>query len=802
MPRQNQGDEDGDAAALPPGAVSWDWTHNQQHVACLAEGLREMIAKGPKSDCEVVHRYSLKARIIPMLVHPYLLPSRMISCGLNIPSPEFGERYTDEDHTAYKDLKGVIPRLHSTARNLLRLDLELFTYFCSLVTSPSVIRFELDKAADGGREAHTRTMKTAAGSGLVLEDPLNDLYEPRILSISDKSLRGFRSLTFGRLLCPLQYIALFDSDHEKFEADRDAGRIPITAGRWPALMYPFGHQYNPENEEEGLFQSPLITRACNLLCVGSSATYGGDSTSKNPSTAVKDQITKFTKQILCYVVVQYMRRLLDEDEAWTAETLAWLNREVVDLTRCPKGRGRQNRPEADKDDDPVERIRRQRAARAAVAQPEDQNDQRRRSPAPQAHGRQSTNRAPHRRLPQPEVAHRREGEAEERQHEDRQREDRLREESQREGEAEERQRRERQREERLREEHQREREAGERRREGEAGEHQRKERRAPAEDQSQPPTPRHQQQSTHDHGDDDFYETSGSASKHKHPRYAAEELTRFGSSNSGSRRPTATPPRSGRSNSHARSPHPARVHIPLPKTPPGSSSGGNDASRVTKATAQKAPTRFGDYLNMNPAVKNLFISSCNAEKAGNYLKARDLTREVRIVAAFGSKHPWDVTLAQRQERLWALVPIEDRPVSWDELHSDDDEGEGPFYPVKRTPSPPASPHIQQQPSAQILEARSPFRVHEYDNNTGLSPSSLKRKDRQVSEPPRSKRPILHATPSWGAPPPVPTQASQPAGSSRPVPASARKSKGPPRPPSRVLPPRAGTNRASSVASHS
>lgn len=165
-------------------------------------------------------------------------------------------------------------------------------------------------------------------------------------------------------------------------------------------MYPFGQQFDPLHHDKNLFRSPVIVRGCNLVCVGPTSAFGGDSKSRNETTASKNDILEVTAEIVCYVAAHiyvaassvpqwsavddnfrvdkfywYCRRLLPDGDAYTKETLDWIRRKMVDLKKTAK-RKRRSLPDDD-DEDPIALIHRQRTAAAALQQ---RTPERRREP--------------------------------------------------------------------------------------------------------------------------------------------------------------------------------------------------------------------------------------------------------------------------------------------------------------------------------------------------------------------------------------------------------------------------------------
>ncbi|KAJ3552346.1 hypothetical protein NP233_g12906 [Leucocoprinus birnbaumii] len=65
---------------------------------------------------------------------------------------------------------------------------------------------------------------------------------------------GFNHPQIARLLIPLKYLALLESDFEGTIANISAGALPITDDLFPAHLYPPGTKYNPKNISKGLFR--------------------------------------------------------------------------------------------------------------------------------------------------------------------------------------------------------------------------------------------------------------------------------------------------------------------------------------------------------------------------------------------------------------------------------------------------------------------------------------------------------------------------------------------------------------------
>ncbi|RXW13301.1 hypothetical protein EST38_g12552 [Candolleomyces aberdarensis] len=187
-----------------------------------------------------------------------------------------------------------------------------------------------------------------------------------LLSASDKSLRGFNHPQLGRLLCPIEHVGLFDSDPVKFKQEKEAGQILVVASKWPAFLFPFGYKYSPSTVYNNVFAGEMIPRGCNALLVGDSTTFGGTSTSKNPSTAVKHNILEVNGLIASYIVMHYRNamssqskfsitdglfelddfyrnccKLLVDDDPLAGHILQKINSAVVDLRQGP---GRQRNP--------------------------------------------------------------------------------------------------------------------------------------------------------------------------------------------------------------------------------------------------------------------------------------------------------------------------------------------------------------------------------------------------------------------------------------------------------------------------
>ncbi|KAJ3568494.1 hypothetical protein NP233_g5677 [Leucocoprinus birnbaumii] len=65
---------------------------------------------------------------------------------------------------------------------------------------------------------------------------------------------GFSHPQIARLLIPLKYLALLESDYEGTIANISAGALPVTDDLFPAHLYPLGTKYNPKNISKGLFR--------------------------------------------------------------------------------------------------------------------------------------------------------------------------------------------------------------------------------------------------------------------------------------------------------------------------------------------------------------------------------------------------------------------------------------------------------------------------------------------------------------------------------------------------------------------
>ncbi|TEB37733.1 hypothetical protein FA13DRAFT_1785643 [Coprinellus micaceus] len=371
MPAQPApGNDQQDPPRYPPEALSFEHIHNEEHVAMLVNGLRAVKSTSDVQSVEIVHKYHLKARAIPMRVHPLLPVQRILYAGLSLPLVEGWTGYQDDKRVVFGYLKKLIPNIDHTCRALIQIDPHLFT----------LLHTRLQIAALRGLEANTRSFNEASvGKRLLLEDPLLDEFEPKLLVTLDKSLRGFNNITCRHLICPMEYSELYQRDRDAFLAAVDSGEIKIKAAKIPTLCYPFGHKYVPGWLDENLFESELAVRGINLLLVGSSTIFGGPPASKNRSTAAKHEVVEVDPPILAliYTLLRHtassarefsgndgvfrndvfyrnIRQLLPEGSEFTKRVLGKLNKKITNLRSAPKGKNTYVTPEDSDEEDIVE----------------------------------------------------------------------------------------------------------------------------------------------------------------------------------------------------------------------------------------------------------------------------------------------------------------------------------------------------------------------------------------------------------------------------------------------------------------
>ncbi|KAI0258061.1 hypothetical protein BC834DRAFT_847690 [Gloeopeniophorella convolvens] len=93
---------------------------------------------------------------------------------------------------------------------------------------------------------------------LVPLDPSKPLLPP-LQPGDSKSDRGFNHKVLAHLLLPVSYLAQYEKDQAGTIGRLKSGELPYT-GPMLLVMFYKGYKYNPDDPEEGLFQSELIVR--------------------------------------------------------------------------------------------------------------------------------------------------------------------------------------------------------------------------------------------------------------------------------------------------------------------------------------------------------------------------------------------------------------------------------------------------------------------------------------------------------------------------------------------------------------
>ncbi|KAH9855281.1 hypothetical protein C2E23DRAFT_866887 [Lenzites betulinus] len=138
-----------------------------------------------------------------------------------------------------------------------------------------------------------------------LKDRIVDLLDlPQ--DVRDKTDRGFRHTSTGRLLCPISLVDQFDEDPDNFcrmVHDMRKGRPRVSAGDYPLFMYNMD-EYVPGKAKPGLFKSSIMVACARLIFQGPTAAKSGGATSKKkgkPALAAKMNMSNFSVFTLLYV---------------------------------------------------------------------------------------------------------------------------------------------------------------------------------------------------------------------------------------------------------------------------------------------------------------------------------------------------------------------------------------------------------------------------------------------------------------------------------------------------------------------
>ncbi|OJA12489.1 hypothetical protein AZE42_08788 [Rhizopogon vesiculosus] len=169
-------------------------------------------------------------------------------------------------------------------------------------------------------------------------------------------MRGLNHPQLARLLCPRKKLDWFDEDPEGAMAALQGGEVSMTARNWSTLFYEDGI-YDLTEKMKGLFKNHVAVRFYKYLFIGPLSVTGDSSNVRNSAKPSKNRawgVMAVNKYIIAYIHIityftlnsaqHWMRyigdmdleelllsivEVLDDDDAWVKEIIAWWNRYIT-----------------------------------------------------------------------------------------------------------------------------------------------------------------------------------------------------------------------------------------------------------------------------------------------------------------------------------------------------------------------------------------------------------------------------------------------------------------------------------------